>query len=189
MSHHEQPAVSVRLMVRAGGAQDPADKPGVAALAAALLDQGTTSQTAEQIAARHRFDRRRPRRRRRHRILTFVQRDRHEGQLRRRRWTWWPTSRSNPAFAPEEIERQRSRCCRRSPSATTIRNTSPASCSSGSSTVRTATAGRIQARRVIARGDHARRSGRVSPGAGSAPNNAILAIVGDVTAGGGVRRG
>ena len=49
VSHHEQPAVSVRLMVRAGGAQDPADKPGVAALAAALLDQGTTSKTAEQI--------------------------------------------------------------------------------------------------------------------------------------------
>ena len=49
VSHHEQPAVSVRLMVRAGGAQDPVDKPGVAALAAALLDQGTTSRTAEQI--------------------------------------------------------------------------------------------------------------------------------------------
>jgi zinc protease len=49
VSHHEQPAVSVRLMVRAGGAQDPSDKPGVAALAAALLDQGTTSKTAEQI--------------------------------------------------------------------------------------------------------------------------------------------
>jgi zinc protease len=49
VSHHEQPAVSVRLMVRAGGAQDPPDKPGVAALAAALLDQGTTSKTAEQI--------------------------------------------------------------------------------------------------------------------------------------------
>ena len=28
VSHHEQPAVSLRLMVRAGGAQDPADKPG-----------------------------------------------------------------------------------------------------------------------------------------------------------------
>src|ERR687889_284978 len=37
VSHHEQPAVSVRLMVRAGGAQDPADKSGVAALAEALL--------------------------------------------------------------------------------------------------------------------------------------------------------
>lgn len=50
VSHHEQPAVSVRLLVRAGGAQDPADKPGVAALAAAVLDQGTTTRTAEQIA-------------------------------------------------------------------------------------------------------------------------------------------
>jgi zinc protease len=49
VSHHEQPAVSVRLMVRAGGAQDPADKPGVASLAAALLDQGTKTRTAEQI--------------------------------------------------------------------------------------------------------------------------------------------
>ncbi len=50
VSHHEQPAVSVRLIVRAGGAQDPADKPGVAYVAAALLDQGTTSRNAEQIA-------------------------------------------------------------------------------------------------------------------------------------------
>ena len=50
VSHHEQPAVSVRLIVRAGAAQDPADKPGVAALAATLLDQGTTTKTAEQIA-------------------------------------------------------------------------------------------------------------------------------------------
>jgi zinc protease len=51
VSHHEQPAVSLRLLVRAGGAQDPLDKPGVAALAAAVLDQGTTSRTAEQIAS------------------------------------------------------------------------------------------------------------------------------------------
>ena len=50
VSHHEQPAITVRLLVRAGGAQDPADKPGVAALAAALLDQGTTTRSAEQIA-------------------------------------------------------------------------------------------------------------------------------------------
>ncbi|HEX2454548.1 MAG TPA: pitrilysin family protein [Vicinamibacterales bacterium] len=50
VSHHEQPAVSLRLIVRAGGAQDPAEKPGVAALAAALLDQGTTSKDAEKIA-------------------------------------------------------------------------------------------------------------------------------------------
>ena len=50
VSHHEQPAVSLRLLVRAGGALDPAQKPGVAALAAAVLDQGTSSRTAEQIA-------------------------------------------------------------------------------------------------------------------------------------------
>ena len=50
VSHHEQPAVTVRLIVRAGAAQDPAGKPGVAALAATLLDQGTTTRTAEQIA-------------------------------------------------------------------------------------------------------------------------------------------
>ncbi len=51
VSHHEQPAVSLRLLVRAGGAQDPSNKPGVAYLAASLLDQGTTSKTAEQIAS------------------------------------------------------------------------------------------------------------------------------------------
>ncbi len=50
VSHHEQPAVSIRLIFKAGGAQDPAKKPGVAYLAASLLDQGTTTNTAEQIA-------------------------------------------------------------------------------------------------------------------------------------------
>src|SRR4029079_5264941 len=30
VSHHEQPAVSLRLLIRAGGSQDPASKPGVA---------------------------------------------------------------------------------------------------------------------------------------------------------------
>jgi zinc protease len=50
VSHSEQPAVSLRLILRAGGAQDPADKPGVASLTAALLDQGTTTRTADQIA-------------------------------------------------------------------------------------------------------------------------------------------
>jgi zinc protease len=50
VSHHEQPAVSLRLLIRAGGAQDPPEKGGVATLVAALLDQGTTTKTAEQIA-------------------------------------------------------------------------------------------------------------------------------------------
>lgn len=48
---HEQPAISLRLIVRAGGAQDPESKPGVAYLAASLLDQGTTTKSAEQIAS------------------------------------------------------------------------------------------------------------------------------------------
>jgi zinc protease len=48
--HHEQPAVTLRLYVRAGSAHDPADKPGLAALASTLLDQGTTTKDAERIA-------------------------------------------------------------------------------------------------------------------------------------------
>ena len=51
VSHHEQPAVSLRLLVRAGGSQDPANKAGVAYVAASLLDQGTTTKNAEQIAS------------------------------------------------------------------------------------------------------------------------------------------
>jgi len=50
VSHHEQPAVTLRLLVRAGAAEDPDDKPGVAELTASLLDQGTTARSAEQIA-------------------------------------------------------------------------------------------------------------------------------------------
>jgi zinc protease len=48
--HHEQPAVSIRLLVRAGAAQDPKGKGGVATLTAALLDQGTTTKSAQEIA-------------------------------------------------------------------------------------------------------------------------------------------
>ena len=47
---HEQPVVNVRLLVRAGASSDPEHKPGVAALAAQMLNQGTTSRTAQQIA-------------------------------------------------------------------------------------------------------------------------------------------
>ena len=48
--HHEQPAVSIRLLVGAGSAQDPKGKGGVANLMASLLDQGTMTRTAQQIA-------------------------------------------------------------------------------------------------------------------------------------------
>ena len=49
--HHEQPVVSLRLIVRAGAAQDPENRPGVAAMAAALLDQGTKTKSSAQIAS------------------------------------------------------------------------------------------------------------------------------------------
>ena len=48
--HHEQPAVSARLLIRAGTAYDPPEKAGLAALAASLLDQGTRTRSAETIA-------------------------------------------------------------------------------------------------------------------------------------------
>lgn len=47
--HHEQPVVSMRMLVRAGAASDPKDKLGLAALAASLLDQGTTTQSAREV--------------------------------------------------------------------------------------------------------------------------------------------
>jgi zinc protease len=48
--YHEQPAVSYRLLVRAGAVQEPADRPGVANFVSALLTQGTTTRSAKQIA-------------------------------------------------------------------------------------------------------------------------------------------
>jgi zinc protease len=48
--HHEQPVVSMRLLIRAGSSSDPRSKLGLAHLAANLLDQGTTSKSAEEMA-------------------------------------------------------------------------------------------------------------------------------------------
>ena len=48
--HHEQPAVTMRLLVRAGGVNDPDKKRGVSMLVSTLLDQGTTTRTSQQIA-------------------------------------------------------------------------------------------------------------------------------------------
>ena len=50
VAHHEQPSVAMRLLVRAGAAQDPEKKAGVSYLTAHMLDQGTRSRGAEQIA-------------------------------------------------------------------------------------------------------------------------------------------
>jgi zinc protease len=48
--HHEQPVVSMRLMVRAGSASDPVGKLGLVHELASLLDQGTETRSAEELA-------------------------------------------------------------------------------------------------------------------------------------------
>ena len=47
----EQPVVNVRLLVRAGSTNDPDALPGVAAMAAEMLDRGAGGRTAQEIAA------------------------------------------------------------------------------------------------------------------------------------------
>jgi len=50
VEHHEQPAVTVKMLIRAGMAQDPAGKVGVANLVMTLLDQGSATRNARQFA-------------------------------------------------------------------------------------------------------------------------------------------
>ena len=50
VEHHEQPLVSLRMLIGAGTAQDVPPKLGVASMVASLLDQGTATQSAQQIA-------------------------------------------------------------------------------------------------------------------------------------------
>jgi zinc protease len=50
VNHHEQPSVSFRLLIKAGAIQEPADRPGVASMVATLLNQGTTTRSAGEIA-------------------------------------------------------------------------------------------------------------------------------------------
>ena len=103
--HHEQPAVSMRLLVGTGSSSDPQGKLGLARLVASLLDQGTTTQSAQELndaidfmggavgtgAARD---------------LSFVNmvvtKDSFEAGLR-----IMADMIEHPAFAPDEIERQR----------------------------------------------------------------------------------
>ncbi|HUF22674.1 MAG TPA: insulinase family protein [Vicinamibacterales bacterium] len=51
VSHHEQPAVTLRMLIKAGAAHDPEGKPGVASMTAGLLDQGTATKGAQEIAS------------------------------------------------------------------------------------------------------------------------------------------
>ncbi|HKY22718.1 MAG TPA: pitrilysin family protein [Vicinamibacterales bacterium] len=48
--HHEQPEVTMRILVRAGAAYDPPGKAGTASLVGSLLNQGTHTRTAQEIA-------------------------------------------------------------------------------------------------------------------------------------------
>ncbi len=48
--HHEEPAVSFRLIIRAGATEEAPDRPGVASFVAGLLQQGTSAHSADQIA-------------------------------------------------------------------------------------------------------------------------------------------
>jgi zinc protease len=48
--HHEQPEVTMRILVRAGAAYDPPGKSGTAGLTASLLNQGTNTRSAREIA-------------------------------------------------------------------------------------------------------------------------------------------
>jgi zinc protease len=50
IQHREQPVITIRLVISAGAVNDPSDMPGVASFAANLLNQGTMSRSAVQIA-------------------------------------------------------------------------------------------------------------------------------------------
>src|SRR5687768_887010 len=52
---HSLPIVQIHTLIRVGAAHDPADKAGLANLVAGLLDEGTTSRSANQIAEQIEF--------------------------------------------------------------------------------------------------------------------------------------
>ncbi len=51
IENHEQPVVSVRLYLPAGGTADPKGEVGLASMTASLLDRGTKTRSADQIAS------------------------------------------------------------------------------------------------------------------------------------------
>jgi zinc protease len=50
LEQHFLPIVEIHALIKAGSAQDPPEKAGVANLTASLLDEGTTSRTSKQLA-------------------------------------------------------------------------------------------------------------------------------------------
>ncbi|MDP2481179.1 MAG: insulinase family protein [Candidatus Palauibacterales bacterium] len=51
VENHEQPVVSVRLYLPAGGTVDPKGEAGLASMTASLIDKGTKTRSADQIAS------------------------------------------------------------------------------------------------------------------------------------------
>jgi len=177
--HHEQPAVNLRLMVGVGAAVDPIGKKGVASLTGQLLDQGTTTRTASEIAesidtvggllsvgagSDLSF------------VNALVMTDSFEfgvelvGDIAR-----------NPSFAPEEIERQRQQVL----SGLQVSYDDPAYLAGvvfgrlvyGDHPYGLPATGTPESVRAISRADL-----RAFHGTHYAPNNALLAIVGDIEA-------
>jgi zinc protease len=50
LEQHFLPIVEIHALIKAGSAQDPPEKAGVANLVASLLDEGTTTRTSKQLA-------------------------------------------------------------------------------------------------------------------------------------------
>ena len=179
VSQNEQPAISVRMIVRAGAAHDPKGKHGLAMLTATLLDQGAGKRRAEEIADTIDFiggvlgtgagtDM--------SFINAIVMKDSYEIAL-----DLISDLVQRPTFAPEEIERQRAQAL----SALKVSAGDPES-----------VAGRVIDRLIYGFHPYG------MPGAGTAeslaaltradfvdfhkqhfvPNNALLAVVGDISA-------
>ena len=51
VERHDRPAITMQLLVLAGSDCNPPSRPGLASITAAMLNQGSTTRTAEQIAA------------------------------------------------------------------------------------------------------------------------------------------
>ncbi|MBI4402451.1 MAG: insulinase family protein [Nitrospirae bacterium] len=55
LEQHSLPIVQIHALIKAGSAQDPPEKAGLANLVASLLDEGTTTRSAKQIAEQIEF--------------------------------------------------------------------------------------------------------------------------------------
>ena len=104
---NEQPVVSLRLLVRAGAAQDPDGHDRASRRWSRRCSiRARRRKSAKPDCRHHRLHRRRAGHRRRHRSV-LRQRHRDEGQPRHRAAICCPTSSGSPAFANEELERQK----------------------------------------------------------------------------------